>query len=281
MPPERVVDVLALVGDSVDNVPGVPGIGEKGARDLVREFGSVEDVLANADKVKRTAYREGLKAHAEDALLSKRLVTLRTDAAGDPRPGGRCRRAARPRGRPRAVHRARVRRPGQGVRPRGEPEPHRPARRVRAEEVGAAAAEARRAGQVAVVLSCATAREPMLARSPRRGPVAAGGRGRVRAHRHGALEDPGAMPGPEVLDAAAPLFEDPQVRSSRAPASTTASCCRPRRPRLRVAGLRRPGGLLPAEPRQADVSLDDLALEFLGERPRRHRPHRAARSRRR
>src|SRR6188768_418129 len=79
VPPERVVDVLALVGDSVDNVPGVPGIGEKGARDLVKEFGALEDVIANSDKVKRNAYREGLKAHADSAILSKRLVTLRTD----------------------------------------------------------------------------------------------------------------------------------------------------------------------------------------------------------
>jgi DNA polymerase-1 len=77
--PERVVDVLALVGDAVDNVPGVPGIGDKGARDLVREFGSVEQVIANADKVKRAAYREGLKSHSADALLSKQLVTLRRD----------------------------------------------------------------------------------------------------------------------------------------------------------------------------------------------------------
>ncbi|HET7291600.1 MAG TPA: DNA polymerase I [Vicinamibacteria bacterium] len=80
VPPERVVDVLALVGDAVDNVPGVPGIGEKGARDLVREFGPVEEVLAHAEAVKRASYREGLRAHREDALLSKRLVTLRTDA---------------------------------------------------------------------------------------------------------------------------------------------------------------------------------------------------------
>jgi len=78
-PPERVVDVLALMGDAVDNVPGVPGIGDKGARDLVREFGPVESVIQNADRVKRAAYREGLKAHREKALLSKRLVTLRAD----------------------------------------------------------------------------------------------------------------------------------------------------------------------------------------------------------
>jgi DNA polymerase-1 len=80
VPPERVVDVLALVGDAIDNIPGVPGIGEKGARDLVREFGPVEAVLENADRVKRPAYREGLTRHREDALLSKRLATLRTDA---------------------------------------------------------------------------------------------------------------------------------------------------------------------------------------------------------
>jgi len=80
VPPERVVDVLALVGDAVDNVPGVPGIGEKGARDLVREFGPLEAVLQNADKVKRASYREGLKANTEAALLSKHLVTLRCDA---------------------------------------------------------------------------------------------------------------------------------------------------------------------------------------------------------
>jgi DNA polymerase-1 len=79
VPPERIVDVLALVGDSVDNIPGVAGIGDKGARDLVREFGPVEAVLENADKVKRAPYREGLKAHRAEALLSKQLVTLRRD----------------------------------------------------------------------------------------------------------------------------------------------------------------------------------------------------------
>jgi DNA polymerase-1 len=76
VPPERIVDVLALMGDSVDNIPGVAGIGEKGARDLVREFGPVEAVLDSADKVKRAAYREGLKAHRDLALLSKELATL-------------------------------------------------------------------------------------------------------------------------------------------------------------------------------------------------------------
>src|SRR5260370_11221390 len=79
VPPERVADVLALVGDAVDNIPGVPGIGDKGARDLVREFGPVEPVLENADKAKRATYREGLRNHRDAALLSKHLVTLRRD----------------------------------------------------------------------------------------------------------------------------------------------------------------------------------------------------------
>ncbi len=77
--PEQIADVLALMGDAVDNVPGVPGIGEKGARDLIREHGSLEALLERAAEVKRKAYREGLLAHAEAARLSKRLVTLRAD----------------------------------------------------------------------------------------------------------------------------------------------------------------------------------------------------------
>src|SRR6185295_19401373 len=73
------VDVLALMGDSVDNVPGVPGIGEKGARDLVKQYGALDSVLEHAAEVKRTSYREGLQQHREAALLSKQLVTLRAD----------------------------------------------------------------------------------------------------------------------------------------------------------------------------------------------------------
>jgi DNA polymerase-1 len=79
VPPSQVVDVLALMGDAVDNIPGVKGIGDKGARDLIREFGSVEAALDRADEVKRAAYREGLKQHREEAILSKRLATLRRD----------------------------------------------------------------------------------------------------------------------------------------------------------------------------------------------------------
>lgn len=79
VPPSQVADVLALMGDAVDNVPGVPGIGEKGARQLVAEFGSVEALLDRAAEVSRKAYREGLLAHREQALLSKELVTIHTE----------------------------------------------------------------------------------------------------------------------------------------------------------------------------------------------------------
>ncbi|QQR74126.1 MAG: DNA polymerase I [Holophagales bacterium] len=79
VPPERVVDVLALMGDAVDNVPGVPGIGDKGAKQLVAELGTVEELLERTAEIKRKAYREGLEQHREQALLSKELVTIHTD----------------------------------------------------------------------------------------------------------------------------------------------------------------------------------------------------------
>jgi DNA polymerase-1 len=79
VPPERVTDVLALMGDASDNVPGVPGIGEKGAKKLVEEYGSLEELLEHAGEVKRKSYREGLENHRQEALLSKELVTIHTD----------------------------------------------------------------------------------------------------------------------------------------------------------------------------------------------------------
>ncbi len=79
VPPEQVADVLALMGDAVDNVPGVPGIGEKGARQLIAEYGSLEALLERASEVPRKAYREGLQAHREQAILSKELTTIHTD----------------------------------------------------------------------------------------------------------------------------------------------------------------------------------------------------------
>jgi DNA polymerase-1 len=77
--PEQVTEVLALQGDASDNVPGVPGIGQKGAVQLVREHGSLQNLLDKADEIKRKSYREGLQQHREQALLSKELVTIHTD----------------------------------------------------------------------------------------------------------------------------------------------------------------------------------------------------------
>ncbi|MEM9555984.1 MAG: DNA polymerase I [Acidobacteriota bacterium] len=79
VPPAQVVDVLALMGDSSDNVPGVPGIGAKGAVKLLEQHGSLDALLDAADSVKRKSYREGLQTHRDDALLSKELVTIHTD----------------------------------------------------------------------------------------------------------------------------------------------------------------------------------------------------------
>lgn len=79
VPPHQVVDVLALMGDASDNVPGVPGIGEKGAKKLIQEHGTLEALLDQAESVKRKSYREGLQEHREQALLSKELVTIHTD----------------------------------------------------------------------------------------------------------------------------------------------------------------------------------------------------------
>ncbi|HUF78049.1 MAG TPA: DNA polymerase I, partial [Thermoanaerobaculia bacterium] len=79
VPPERVVDLLALMGDSSDNVPGVPGIGQKGAQQLVREYGSVEELLERSSELQRKSYREGLEEHRDQALLSKELVTIHCD----------------------------------------------------------------------------------------------------------------------------------------------------------------------------------------------------------
>ena len=77
--PDQVIDVLALTGDAVDNVPGIKGIGEKTAIPLIQQFGTVEKVLAGTDKIDKPALKEKLKTGKEMALLSKWLVTIKTD----------------------------------------------------------------------------------------------------------------------------------------------------------------------------------------------------------
>jgi len=80
VPPEQVIDVMALRGDSIDNIPGAPGIGDKGSVELIQQYGSVEAVLDAArdtpDAIKRKTYRESLQQNREAVLLSKELVTI-------------------------------------------------------------------------------------------------------------------------------------------------------------------------------------------------------------
>jgi DNA polymerase I len=76
VPPSRVIDVMALRGDSVDNIPGAPGIGDKGSVDLIQRFGSVEAAMDRAAEVEKKTYRESLQNNRENILLSKQLVTI-------------------------------------------------------------------------------------------------------------------------------------------------------------------------------------------------------------
>ncbi|MGH9611514.1 MAG: DNA polymerase I, partial [Bryobacteraceae bacterium] len=76
--PSQVADLLALKGDSIDNIPGAPGIGDKGARDLIARFGSVEEAIARAAEVEKKMYRESLQNNAEQIRLSKHLATIDT-----------------------------------------------------------------------------------------------------------------------------------------------------------------------------------------------------------
>src|SRR5579863_7727453 len=76
--PSQVADLLALKGDSIDNIPGAPGIGDKGARDLIKRFGSVEGALEHAAEVERKMYRESLQNNRDQILLSKHLATIDT-----------------------------------------------------------------------------------------------------------------------------------------------------------------------------------------------------------
>jgi DNA polymerase I len=77
--PEQVVDVMALMGDTIDNIKGVPGIGDKGARELIATYGTMDNLIAHAGEIKNKRYREGLLGHADDARQSQVLARIRTD----------------------------------------------------------------------------------------------------------------------------------------------------------------------------------------------------------
>jgi DNA polymerase I len=267
VPPERVVDVLALVGDAVDNVPGVAGIGEKGARDLVKEFGSLEAVLENADKIKRPAYREGLKAHRDDAILSKRLVTLRTDV---PIALDLVKLERREPDRTLAhalftelefVNLVREFAP--------EPSATGTSHEVLVDEAALAAfvGQARRAGEVGLCVLRST-REPMRARVVGLGLSRESGRAVYVPFDPAPLEAPSVLARTRAMEVLRPLLEDPAVALSSA---------RAKQDRIVLGRL----GATPARlgfdalvasyllnPGRRNSSIEDLALEFLGERPK-------------
>src|ERR1700704_4347606 len=83
VPPDLVVDVLALMGETIDNIKGVPGIGEKGARELIVQYGSLDNLIAHAAEVKNKRYREGLLANIDNARQSRELARIRTDVPVD------------------------------------------------------------------------------------------------------------------------------------------------------------------------------------------------------
>ncbi len=265
VPPERVVDVLALVGDAVDNVPGVAGIGEKGARDLVREFGSLEDVLAHADQVKRAAYKKGLVDHSDDAILSKRLVTLRTDA-------------------PVVLDLDLLKRR----------EPDRDAahalfteleflalakeyaplataavlrRDVAAsdEDLRRIVAEARDAGSLGLSV-LAEGREPMRARLLGVALSSAPGRATYVPLGHSPLEAPEALPAPQALEILRPLLEDPAVLKHALDGKRARILLD--RANVALAGVDF-DGLIAAylvNPGRRSYDVGELCLEYLGER---------------
>jgi DNA polymerase-1 len=94
VPPERVVDVMALRGDAIDNIPGAPGIGDKGSVEIIKRFGSVEQALERAAEVEKKTYRESLLNNRDTILFSKSMATIDTNVpikfdlesmrAGDP-----------------------------------------------------------------------------------------------------------------------------------------------------------------------------------------------------
>src|SRR5205085_4096931 len=76
VPPQQVADLLALTGDKIDNIPGVPGVGEKTAAGLLKEYGTLENVLANAASLKKPKLRENLLASLDNVRRGRQLISL-------------------------------------------------------------------------------------------------------------------------------------------------------------------------------------------------------------
>ena len=265
VPPERIVDVLALVGDAVDNVPGVPGIGDKGARDLVREFGSVESVLEHADQVKRAAYREGLKSHRDEALLSKQLVTLRADAPVElDLEAMRLQEPDRT-----AAHALFKELEFQALAREYAPEVAAEAAEHRLltgrEEVRAVVAEARKAERVALGV-VVTSAQAMQAEALGIALSWAPGRSAYVPLAHSSIDLPQALPREDAVAALRPLLEDDGVRKASAHAKRDRLVLE--RLGVRVASLAFDALIASylLDPGRRAYALEDLAMEHLGER---------------
>jgi DNA polymerase-1 len=83
LPPEKVVDVMAIWGDAIDNIPGVPGIGEKGAKALIQQFGSLDGVYENLEQIKKAAQRKALEENRDKAYMSRDLARIKCDLTLD------------------------------------------------------------------------------------------------------------------------------------------------------------------------------------------------------
>ncbi|MGE5125199.1 MAG: DNA polymerase I [Betaproteobacteria bacterium] len=265
VPPERVVDVLALVGDSVDNVPGVPGIGDKGARELVREYGSVEAAIANADKVKRAAYRAGLKDHAAQALLSKQLVTLQRDVPVTlDLEAIVCREPDRA-----ACHALFKELEFQALAREYAPQQAAGAGEHRmlldAPSIEAAVAEARQAGRVALGV-VVTSAQAMRARPLGIALAWAAGRSVYVPLAPEGLDAQGALPAAEALARLRPLLEDPGLRKASAHSKRDRVVLARHGVALEGLGFDALLASYLLDPGRRAYALDDLAFEHLGER---------------
>jgi DNA polymerase I len=83
VPPDRVIDIMALRGDAIDNIPGAPGIGDKGSVEIIKRFGSVEQALDRANEVEKKTYRESLQNNRDTILFSKSMATIDTNVPVD------------------------------------------------------------------------------------------------------------------------------------------------------------------------------------------------------
>ena len=208
--PDQVVDVLALMGDSVDNIKGVPGIGEKGARDLISTYGSLDALLAAAPSLTQKRYREALLAHAGSARASRELARIRLDV---PVPFDR--EAVRYRGP--SHERAFALFSSLGFRtlvaeyaPTAKTSPRDYAVVTSLDEVDALARELRAAGRIglAAVGTATAAGAPIVGWAFASGP----GRARYVPLAHTGLADTPNLPAREVFARLGPILTDPVIR---------------------------------------------------------------------